>query len=83
MKYAMLVNGRPKYAPRRIIWDGMQVFNPAPEKLLALGYKPVQTAPFPAQDPEPGYYWADEWEDDGEQLVQSWVQLPETEAEEE
>ena len=77
MKYAKLENGRPKYAPRRIIWNGMQVFNPAPEKLLALGYKPVQNAPFPEEDPEPGYSWEEFWTDDGEKLVQRWEQRAE------
>ena len=71
MTYAKLVNGKPEYAPRRIIYEGMQVFNPSGEKLLALGYKPVVYTEPP--ETEPGFIAVPGWTETEEDIVQTWT----------
>lgn len=72
MTYAKLINNTLVLAPRRIIWEGMQVFNPAPEKLIALGYKPVVFTEPEGEAPE-GYQWSETWSETETEIVQGWV----------
>lgn len=71
MKYAKLVNGYPEFAPRRILWEDMQVFNPTAEQLTALGYKPVIFTDSP--ETEPGYIAEPGWYDEDDALRQVWT----------
>ena len=81
MRYAKLIDGSIVYAPRRVVYQGMRIYNPPAEVLLALGYKPVQYTD-PPEVPA-GYYLQESWVETTEQIVQVWSLVPEEEVPEE
>jgi hypothetical protein len=70
MKYGTFTNGNLIPAPRRIILDGWQIFNPTDEQLTAAGYKPVVYTDSP-EAPE-GYYAEAYWTETEEAITQEW-----------
>ncbi len=81
MRYAKFINGNIQYAPRKLVFEDVTVYNPAPEQLAAAGYKPVRfTAP--PEEPE-GYYAEAYWTETAEAITQEWrlVELPPEEPE--
>lgn len=71
MKYAKLIDNKLQYAPNPIIVDDRQIGNPPPETLMEQGYKPVIYTDPPVV--EPGYIAVPGWEDDGDEIVQTWT----------
>lgn len=70
MKYAKLIDGALKYAPKTVTKDRKH-YNPYPEALLIEdGYKPVQMTPMP--DPVEGYVWVAGWQEEDEAIVRTW-----------
>ncbi|MBQ5533506.1 MAG: hypothetical protein IIU04_08145 [Bacteroidales bacterium] len=76
MRYAKLTGNHLQYAPKIIHWHGMQVINPAQEKLVELGYKPIRYTE-PGEAPE-GCYMAEFWTETATEIIQGWeaVELP-------
>lgn len=75
MKFAKLIDSRPAYAPNPIKHDGLWYGNPPAEVYQAEGYKPVTFTDPPTV--EHGYIAVPEWEDTGEEIVQTWAVEPE------
>lgn len=76
MRYAKLINRYPQYAPNPILVDGNWIGNPPGEIYLQAEYKPVTEDPWPAEDPQEGYYWSLVWTEDAEGIYGTWQQLP-------
>ncbi len=72
MKYAKLIDNFPSYALNPILVDGMYISNPPGSVYEAEGYKPVVYSDKPS-DPPAGFYWAEHWAEDDNNIVQSWV----------
>lgn len=70
MKFAKLINGIVEYAPRKLVFEEVTVYNPSPEQLAAAGYKPVEFTD-PPEEPE-GYYAEAYWTETDEAIVQTW-----------
>ena len=81
MRYAKLIDNNLVYAPRRVIYQGMRIYNPPAEVLLALGYKPVQYTD-PPEVPA-GYHLEESWTEDQEKITQVWSLVPDEEVIEE
>ena len=81
MAYAKLIDGNISFAPRRVIYQGMRIYNPPAAVLLALGYKPVQYTD-PPEVPA-GYHLQESWVETTEQIVQVWSLVPDEEVPEE
>lgn len=71
MKYAKLEDGYIRYAPKQVQWKGHTVNNPSAEKLLELGYLPVQYTDMPQDAPE-GQHYESGWEQAETAIVQTW-----------
>lgn len=72
MRYAKLVNGAIRYAPKTVLWQGHTVNNPSPDKLLGLGYLPVTYTDMPTDAPE-GQHYESAWEQTDTEIVQTWT----------
>ena len=70
-RYATLTNGRITYAPKKIKYNGCTVMNPSADKLLELGYLPVEYTDAP-EAPE-GHYYVSGWEQTDSAIVQTWT----------
>lgn len=70
MIYAKLIDGRIKYAPKKIVQGNTVIYNPLPETLLAEGYLPVHEEPQP-EVPE-GYYLVPVYSQTEEEIVIGW-----------
>lgn len=77
MQFAILIEGRPVFAPNPIHINGLWVGNPTPEMLTEEGYKPVTRMEPQSEAPE-GYAWRETWTDNGSEIVQGWeaVEFP-------
>ena len=71
MKYAKLVDGAISYAPNKISVGDYTVYNPTPEMLTALGYKPVRYTDPP--EVNPGYVAVPGWTETETEIVQVWT----------
>lgn len=71
MKYATLINGSVRYAPKTIQWRGHTVNNPSPDKLMELGYLPITYTDPPPDAPEGKHYESD-WQQTDTEIVQTW-----------
>lgn len=76
MKYAKLVNGSIRYAPKTIEWTDEDekihiVNNPKADKLLELGYLPV-TYTDPPDDAPAGQHYESDWEQTETEILQVW-----------
>ena len=68
-----IINGQLTYPPKRIILNGMQIFNPTDDQLIQVGYKTITETPMP-EDPAPeGQHYEAQYTDDGDTITQSWV----------
>lgn len=67
----MLQNGYIRYAPKTVEWHGYMVNNPSAEKLLELGYLPVQYTDMPDNAPD-GKYYESGWEETADVITQVW-----------
>lgn len=75
MKYAKLIDGNLSLAPNPITVNGIRYGNPPAEVLEADGYKAVRYTDPP--EPEPGYIAVPGWEENAEEIVQTWTVEPE------
>jgi len=75
--YAKFENGRFIVAPNKLSGDGVTVFNPPAEMYRMAGYKPVQFTTSP--DAPEGYTYESSWEEQEDQIVQTWALVPEPE----
>jgi len=71
MRYAILINDYPSYAPRRMRIGSVIVYNPTDAQLLAEGFLPVIETPMPDVDAQ--HYAAPHWAEQNNQIVQSWT----------
>ena len=79
--YAKLENSTLVIAPRRIILNGMQIFNPTTDHLTQAGYKPVTETPIP-EDPAPeGQHYEAQYTDSGDTITQGWTLVENEEVE--
>lgn len=70
MRFAKVIDGALKFAPRKIKKEGKILLTNSSEEYAALGYFPVRLTDAPAC-PE-GYELSYYWEDDGTACVQVW-----------
>lgn len=70
--YAILDKGRLIRAPRMLDVADTHVYNPNDAQLRAAGYKPVINTDPPGEPPE-GWEYVPGWEDQGENIVQTWT----------
>lgn len=82
MKYAILINNYPVYAPNPILVGDNWIGNPPGSVYEAEGYKPVVYTD-PPTEPGEGYQWVESWSETGTEIVQDWVlvEVPITEEE--
>lgn len=71
MRYAKLVNGAIRYAPKMVQWQGHTVNNPSADKLAELSYKPVMYTDMPTEVTE-GKHWESEWTEGETEIRQVW-----------
>ena len=70
MKYAKLINGELRIAPRKLQNGDTFVYNPPVEMLEEHGYKSLVYTDPPTV--EPGYVAVSEWVEEDNDIVQSW-----------
>lgn len=76
MKYAKLINGNIRYAPKTVKWTDEKkqihtVNNPDSNKLLELGYLQVRYTEAPGDAPS-GQHYEPEWEQTETEILQVW-----------
>lgn len=71
MKYAKLIEGEIRYAPKKIVDGEMTVYNPPAYMLTTLGYLPVVNVPCP-EAPE-GYYYKHSWAEQDGTIIDVWT----------
>lgn len=71
--YAKLENGTLIIAPRRIVLNNMQIFNPTEEQLMQDGYKAITETPMPEGPAPEGQRYEAQYTDSGDSIAQSWV----------
>lgn len=71
MKYAKLIDGAIRFAPRKIKHGDSITYNPSADMLLERGYKPIHESE-PPEAPE-GYYYALSYTDEGEYISMVWT----------
>ena len=76
--YAKLENGKIKYAPRSIIFNGMRIANPSSAQYAALGWRPLETTDMPSED---GKTAIATYTEQDEKIVQSWTMVDVTASE--
>ena len=72
--YGKLENKNLMIAPSKLNGEGVVVYNPPAEMYLAQGWKPVRFTE-PPEAPS-GYFYADGWEEQEEEIVQTWTLTP-------
>lgn len=82
MRYAILIDSHPSYAPNPILHNGLWHGNPPGEVYEAEGYKPVVYSDPPGEAPF-GYRWVEKWSEEDGDIQQGWVleEVPITEDE--
>lgn len=68
-----IIDGTLTYPPHKIVLDGMQIFNPAEEQLIAAGYKTIVKTPMPEEPAPEGQHYEAQYTDSGDTITQSWV----------
>ena len=70
--FGKLTGGELTYAPRSLIIDGREIWNPRAETYAQAGYLPVDTAA-PSDPPREGYHYTpDGWEERGGAIRRVW-----------
>lgn len=74
MRYAKInENGTLTFAPRCVIYDNKQLFNPPADVLAILGYKSMSDIPYPEQeDGQDECYYVNRYEERESEIVQIW-----------
>lgn len=72
MKYAKLINGVLRYAPKKVTVGDTLIFNPTGETLTALGYYPLSYTDMPEDAPE-GYHYESGWQQGEDSIIQTWT----------
>ena len=72
MKYAKLINGTLRSAPKKVDYNGKTIFNPPEEILLGMGYLPVTYTDIPT-DASNGQHYESHWEQTDTEIVQVWT----------
>lgn len=67
-----IIDGKLIYPPHRIVFDGMQIFNPTETQLISAGYKTIVETDMPDDAPEGQHYEA-QYTNSGDTITQSWV----------
>ena len=73
MTYAKIENGTLTYPPRRLVLDGMQIFNPTTDHLSQAGYKPITEVAMPEEPAPEGQRYEAQYVDFGDTITQSWI----------
>lgn len=71
MDYAKLIDGNLIFAPRKLPVGDAVVYNPTPEMLTEAGYKPVVYTDPPVV--AEGYMAVPGWEEQADEIVQTWT----------
>ena len=72
MEYGILIDGALNLAPKKIILNDMQIFNPTAEQLIQAGYKEIENTAMP-DDPTPdGQHYESFYVDVGDKITQLW-----------
>lgn len=71
MKYAKLNGSRLQTAPKRVLHEGKQIYNPPDKILTELGYYPVTYTDAPTDAPE-GQHYESYWEQGETEILQVW-----------
>lgn len=74
MIYAKLIDGNLTIAPRKLIGDGVVIYNPPAEMYREQGWKLVEFTDSP-EAPE-GFYYESGWDEQIEAIVQIWTLAP-------
>jgi len=70
--FGKLIDGAVTYAPRSLVIDGREIWNPRAETYARAGYLPVVEAS-PSDPPREGYHWApDGWEEREGAIRRTW-----------
>lgn len=72
MEYGILIDGALNLAPKRIILNDMQIFNPTEEQLLSAGYKTITETDMPEEPAPEGQHYEATYEDKGSYIEQVW-----------
>lgn len=67
-----IIDGVLIYPPHRIVFSGMQIFNPTETQLISVGYKPIIETDMPDDAPDGQHYEA-QYTDGETEITQSWV----------
>ena len=73
--YGKLIGGELCGAPKMLHGEGVNVWNPPAEMVLAQGWKPVVFTDLP-DDPPSGYCYEPGWSEDEGEIVQTWTLAP-------
>lgn len=68
-----IIDGKLTYPPRRIVQDGMQIFNPTEEQLISAGYKTITETDMPEEPAPEGQHYEAMYTDMGGTILQSWT----------
>lgn len=69
--YAKLIDGKLHTAPKKLLVDGVQVWNATADVYLSQGWKPVSVSPAP--EPEEGYTCTSGWKETAKKITQTWT----------
>ena len=69
--YAKLINGTIRSAPKRVLHNDKQIFNPPDTVLQKLGYMPVTYTEMPTDAPD-GQHYESGWEQTDTEILQVW-----------
>ena len=72
MEYGILIDGALNLAPKRIILNDMQIFNPTEEQLLSAGYKTITETDMPEEPAPEGQHYESTYTDAGDTIMQGW-----------
>lgn len=73
MEYGILIDGALNLAPKKIILNDMQIFNPTEEQLISAGYKTITETDMPEEPAPEGQHYEAMYTDMGDTILQSWT----------
>lgn len=71
MRYAQIIDGVLRVAPRKISYENKVIYNPPDNVYEELGYYPVIYTSVPGDAPD-GYHYESSWSQDQSSIVQTW-----------
>ena len=69
--FAKIINDALNIAPKKLLGDGVIVYNPPAEMYLAQGWKPVRFVDEP--EAPSGYHYDPGWSETSDEIVQTWT----------